>query len=107
MRSLAFLALAILLAASSVAPTQEKKDPKDLPPIPTVDLKRKDPVEFSKIGSTSFEYSTGSFRFRSTVGIGGRSLGSFFSCVGAVDDAASRMASARKARERMGKLHTV
>ena len=32
----------------------------------------------AKIGSTSFEYSTGSFRFRSIVGIGGRSLGSFF-----------------------------
>ncbi len=33
---------------------------------------------FSKIGSISFAYSTGSFRFRSTVGIGGRSLASFF-----------------------------
>src|SRR5882757_8861940 len=43
---------------------------------------------FSKIGSMSFEYSTGSFRLRSTVGIGGKSLGSFFSWVGAMDDAA-------------------
>ena len=55
MRSLTFLALAILLAASSTAPTQEKKDPKDLPPIPTVDLKRKDPVEYSKDVEPIFE----------------------------------------------------
>src|SRR5438067_2504079 len=53
MRSLVFLVLAILLAASSFA--QEKKDPKDLPPIPTVDLKRKDPVEYSKDIEPIFE----------------------------------------------------
>lgn len=55
MRSLAFLALALVLAASTVAPTQEKKDPKDLPVIPTVDLKRKDPVEYSKDIEPIFE----------------------------------------------------
>lgn len=49
MRSVALLTLLSLLAASQVAPTQEpKKDAKNLPPIPTVDLKRKDPVDYSK-----------------------------------------------------------
>jgi WD40 repeat protein len=55
MRSLTFLALATMLAASSIAPTQEKKDPKDLPVIPTVDLKRKEPVEYSKDIEPIFE----------------------------------------------------
>ena len=55
MRSLAFLALAVLLAGSGTAPTQEKKDPKDLPVIPTVDLKRKEPVEYSKDIEPIFE----------------------------------------------------
>src|SRR6185312_6862205 len=57
---------------------------------------------FSKIGSMSFEYSRGSLRLRSTVGIGGRPLDSFFSWVGAKEDAASSMAIARKQHERMG-----
>jgi WD40 repeat protein len=52
MRSFAFLALALVLAASGFAPTQEKKD---LPVIPTVDLKRKDPVEYSKDIEPIFE----------------------------------------------------
>ncbi|MFO0802531.1 MAG: c-type cytochrome domain-containing protein [Gemmataceae bacterium] len=55
MRSLAFLTLAVALAVSGVAPTQEKKDPKDLPVIPTVDLKRKEPVEYSKDIEPIFE----------------------------------------------------
>lgn len=55
MRSFAFLALALVVAGSNFAPTQEKKDPKDLPPIPTVDLKRKDPVEYSKDIEPIFE----------------------------------------------------
>jgi WD40 repeat protein len=55
MRSIVFLALAAMLAGSSFAPTQEKKDPKDLPPIPTVDLKRKEPIEYSKDIEPIFE----------------------------------------------------
>ena len=41
---------ASLLACAVVATAspQEKKDPKDLPPIPTIDLKRKEPVEYSR-----------------------------------------------------------
>lgn len=35
-------------AAALAAAAQEKKDTKDLPPIPTTDLKRKDPVEYGK-----------------------------------------------------------
>src|ERR687888_228467 len=48
MRWLFALTLAVL--ATSVVHTQEpKKDKdKDLPPIPAIDLKRKDPVEYSK-----------------------------------------------------------
>jgi WD40 repeat protein len=53
MRSIIFLALAVPLAAYSYA--QDKKDPKDLPPIPTVDLKRKDPIEYSKDIEPIFE----------------------------------------------------
>jgi len=53
MRSFAFLALAVALAASGFAPTQEKK--KDLPVIPTVDLKRKEPIEYSKDIEPIFE----------------------------------------------------
>jgi WD40 repeat protein len=53
MRSIMFLAFATVLAASSFA--QEKKDAKDFPPIPTVDLKRKDPVEYSKDIEPIFE----------------------------------------------------
>jgi WD40 repeat protein len=52
MRCLVFLALSLTLAASSA---QEKKDPKDLLPIPTVDLKRKEPVEYSKDIEPIFE----------------------------------------------------
>src|SRR5436190_943902 len=37
----------VLCAAGFAAAAQEKKD-KDLPPIPTIDLKRKDPVEYSR-----------------------------------------------------------
>lgn len=50
--------LAFSLVALSVysANTQEpKKDPKDLPPIPTVDLKRADPVDYSKDVAPIFE----------------------------------------------------
>jgi len=47
--------MAILLAASSFAPTQEKKESKGLPPIPTVDLKRKEPLEYSKDIEPIFE----------------------------------------------------
>jgi hypothetical protein len=49
---------AVLFAAAlvSAAATQEKKDPpKDLPPIPTVDLKRTEPIEFSKDIAPIFE----------------------------------------------------
>lgn len=53
MRPVAFLGLVVVLAGSSFAPTQEKKT-KDLPPIPVIDLKRKD-VEYSKDIETIFE----------------------------------------------------
>ena len=49
MRYVTLFALFTLLGVSSVGPTQEpKKDSKELPPIPTTDLKRKDPIEYSK-----------------------------------------------------------
>ena len=36
------------LTVYSVDSQEPKKDPKDLPPIPTVDLKRTDPIDYSK-----------------------------------------------------------
>src|SRR5947209_7906839 len=42
------LALTFVALAASVVHTQEPKKDKDLPPIPTIDLKRKDPVDYSK-----------------------------------------------------------
>jgi WD40 repeat protein len=56
MRAVAALTLLAALAVSSVAPTQEpKKDPKDLPPIPTIALKRTEPVEYSRDIEPIFE----------------------------------------------------
>jgi len=50
MRTLGLFTLGVLLvaSASSDSRTQEKKDAKDLPVLPTVDLKRKDPVDYAK-----------------------------------------------------------
>src|SRR5947208_11967499 len=41
----AFLSVSVVALA---ARTQEPKKDKDFPPIPVIDLKRKDPVEYSK-----------------------------------------------------------
>jgi WD40 repeat protein len=54
MRTLGLFTLLALLAGSTVAPTQEKKS-KDLPPIPVIDLKRKEPVEYSRDIEPVFE----------------------------------------------------
>ncbi len=54
MRSLGLFTVLVLLAGSTVAPTQEKKS-KDLPPIPVIDLKRKEPLEYSRDIEPIFE----------------------------------------------------
>jgi WD40 repeat protein len=57
MRYLALFALsaAAVAGVSGVAPTQEKKDAKTLPPIATVDLKLSEPVDYSKHVEPIFE----------------------------------------------------
>ncbi|HJZ54054.1 MAG TPA: c-type cytochrome domain-containing protein, partial [Gemmataceae bacterium] len=49
------LAFSLVALATASARTQEKKDSKDPPPIPTVDIKRTDPIDFSKDIAPIFE----------------------------------------------------
>ena len=53
--ALTLLTAAIVAGLSGVATTQDKKDSKDFPPIPTTDLKMSEPVDYNKHIEPIFE----------------------------------------------------